>query len=93
MNNHKRIDYLTRAEVLQKLSDAEVASVSNAESAERLKDGEEYLDLEHLDQGVRHAGATSADMGRVLPRKAVHEATWRKILSVVGSAPRRDGAP
>lgn len=93
MNSHQRLDYLTRAAVLQQLSDDEAASVSNAESAERLKDGEEYLDLEHLDQGVRQAGVAIADMGRVLPRKAVHEATWNRILSVVGTASRRDGGP
>ena len=87
MNSHKRTDYLTRAGVLALLSDDEIASVSNAESAERLKEGEEYLDLEHLDQGVRRAVAASADMGRVLPKGAIQEATWSKILKVAGAAP------
>ena len=84
MNSHKRIDYLTRDGVLKLLSDDEAASVSNAESAEELDEGDEYLDLEHLEEGVRKADGLIVIMGRVLPRKAVHEITWSKILAVVG---------
>ena len=54
--------------------------------------GDEYLDLEHLDEGVRKADSLIVDMGRVLPRKAIHEITWSKILAVVGGA-HRDAAP
>jgi hypothetical protein len=93
MNSHKRIDYLTRDGVLKLLSDDEAASVSNAESAEELDEGDEYLDLEHLDEGVHKADGLIVVMGRVLPRKAVHEVTWSKILSVVGRGAHRDGAP
>jgi len=80
MNDHKRSDYLTRDRVLKTLSDDENASVCTAETAERLDDGDEYLDLEQLDRGVRRAPKETTPMGRVLPRKAVHEGTWRKIL-------------
>jgi hypothetical protein len=80
MKNHEREQYLNRDAVLQLLSDAEVASVSTAETAARLQDGDEYLDLEHLDEGVQRAAAASTPMGRVLPRKAVQEETWGKIL-------------
>jgi hypothetical protein len=83
MNSHKRIDYLTRDGVLKLLSDDEAASVSNAESAEKLSEGDEYLDLEHLDEGVQKADGLIVIMGRVLPRKAVRETTWSKILAVV----------
>jgi len=93
MNSHKRIDYLTRDGVLKLLSDDEAASVSNAESAEKLSEGDEYLDLEHLDEGVRKADGLIVDMGRVLPRKAVHEITWSKILAVVGRGAHPDAAP
>jgi hypothetical protein len=72
--------YVTRDSVLKLLSDDEVARVSTAETAARLADGDEYLDLEHLDQGVRRADGTATPMGRVLPRKAVHADTWSKIL-------------
>ena len=92
MNSHKRIDYLTRDGVMKLLSDDEAASVSNAESAAHLDEGDEYLDLEHLDEGVRKADSLIVDMGRVLPRKAIHEITWSKILAVVGDA-HRDAAP
>ena len=93
MNSHKRIDYLTRDGVLKLLSDDEAASVSNAESAEGLDEGDEYLDLEHLDEGVHKADGLIVIMGRVLPRKAVHETTWSKILAVVGGGEHRDGTP
>ena len=79
MKDHDRDQYLNRDAILQLLSDAEVASVSTAETAHRLLDGEEYLDLEHLDGGVQRATPGTA-MGRVLPRKAVQEETWGKIL-------------
>ena len=36
--------------------------------------------LEQLEQGVRRALGPATPMGRVLPRKSVHEDTWRKIL-------------
>ena len=93
MNSHKRIDYLTRDGVMKLLSDDEAASVSNAESAAHLDEGDEYLDLEHLDEGVRKADSLIIDMGRVLPRKAIHEVTWSKILAVVGGAAHRDAVP
>jgi hypothetical protein len=92
-NSHKGAE--AAAEALRKtvlgfLSDDEVASVSTAETASGLLDGDEYLDLQALDQGVRRARGTAVAMGRVLPRKAVHEATWTKILAqlpVSGAAP------
>jgi hypothetical protein len=80
MNTEKRSEYLTRDSVLKLLSDAEVASVSTAETAPRLADGDEYLDLEQLARGVQQAPFTTP-MGRVLPRKAVREATWNAILA------------
>ncbi len=81
MKNDNRTEYVTRDVILKLLSDDEVARVSSAETAARLSDGDEYLDLEHLDQGVRRAAGTAAPMGRVLPRKAVQEGTWTKILT------------
>jgi len=71
----------TRDAILGLLSDEEVARVSTAETAPRLAVGDEFLDLEQLDLGVRRAPAMTAPMGQVLPRKAVHERTWTKILA------------
>ncbi|HYQ16763.1 MAG TPA: hypothetical protein VEQ58_13420 [Polyangiaceae bacterium] len=70
------------------LSDDEVTSVATAETAEKLADGDEYLDLERLHEGVQKAGSSPTPMGRVLPKKAIHEATWGKLLAQLKTAPR-----
>ncbi len=39
-------------------------------------------DLEHLDRGVQRAdAATKLTMGQVLPRAAIRDETWNKILA------------
>lgn len=81
MTTETRTDYVTRDSILKLLSDDEVAVVSNAETAARITDGDEYVDLEHLDQGVRRAQKATVHAGSVLPRKAVQEGTWSKILA------------
>jgi N-ethylmaleimide reductase len=82
-----RSEYLTREAVLRCLTDYEVAQVSTAETAERLDDADEYLDLEHLERGVqRPLGRSRAPMGTVLPRKAIHDLTWFKMLARIADA-------
>ncbi len=82
MTVSKRAELVVRETILKMLSSEEVARVSTAESASRLSEGEEYLDLEHLDQGVQRAqAATKVPMGQVLPRSAVGAETWSKILA------------
>jgi hypothetical protein len=81
MNPEKLTEYLTRDSLLRLLSDDEVASVSTAETAPRLASGDEYLDLEQLARGVQRAPVAGAAMSRILPRKAVREATWSAILA------------
>jgi len=83
MNTAKRNEYVTRDSMLKLLSDDEVASVTTAETAARLPDGDEYLDLEQLGQGVQRAARKSAPLGMVLPKKALHENTWNKILKLL----------
>jgi hypothetical protein len=81
MKNDTHADHTTRESILMLLSDDEVASVSAVEATARLLDGEEYLDLENLDQGVQNALVTAtAPMGHVLPRRSVREKTWGDIL-------------
>jgi hypothetical protein len=75
MTNQQRDAYVLRDGIINL-----VASVSTAETAEKFADGDEYIDLEQLDQGVLRAPAAATPMGRVLPRKAVHHDTWSKIL-------------
>ena len=82
MNNDKRREYLTRDGIMRVLSDDEVARASAAETTAKLSDGEEYIDLEHLDRGVLRArrGAT-ATVGMMIPWNAVPKDTWSKILT------------
>ena len=85
--SHLSTSYGTRESILNLLSDDEVASVSTAEAAPRLSDADEYLDLERLEEGVLTAQGTNPIMGRVLARKAVHDATWTKILTQLAAPP------
>jgi hypothetical protein len=92
MKTEKRTEYVTRDTILRLLSDEEIARVSIAETATNLADGDEYVDLEEPDQGVRRAhGAATAPMGHVLPRKAVREHTWDQIVGLL-SAHRAEAA-
>ena len=78
--------FLTRVAIQQLLSDGEVANVSSAEAKTHLRLGDEYLDLDHLQQGVQRADGTRASVENPLPRKAVHEDTWRRILRQLKAA-------
>jgi hypothetical protein len=75
---------LTREAVLALLSDTEVAKVSRAEGEPRLVEGDEYVDLEDPSAGVRQVHAKSAHSKSALPRSAVSDATWAKIVGLVG---------
>jgi hypothetical protein len=79
--NNCRTELVTRHSILTLLSDDEVASVSMAESAMALSHGDEYLDLTQLERGVRLATGASTTLGNVLPRRAVCDATWSKVLT------------
>jgi hypothetical protein len=74
---------VVRNRILNLLSDVEIATVSTDETAARLLDGDEYLDLERPSDGVLRAPDHVRPTGRVLPRRAVQDATWQKILSVL----------
>jgi hypothetical protein len=75
---------ITREAVLALLSDAEVARVSRAEDEPRLVEGDEYVDLEDPSAGVRQVHAKSVRPRKALPRSAVSDATWAKIVAIVG---------
>ena len=55
MTTPARAAYVSRDALLELLSDEEIAKVSTAEAASGLSQGDEYVDLEHLDQGVRRS--------------------------------------
>lgn len=92
MKNAERRDYVKREDILELLSADEVTNLNRAETAKGLAEGDEYLDFEHLADGVRKALSPTMPMGQVLPKKAVRQATWAKILlrlsSSEGAAPR-----
>lgn len=85
--------YITRDAILSMLSDAEVARVSTFESAPSLApgeeysavtlaEGEEYIDLARPERGVlRVEPGVRLDMAHVLPRSALSDGTWQRILS------------
>ena len=85
MKSDEQTEYVTRDRILKLLSDDEMGKGSTAETAAHLTAGDEYLDLEQLERGVQRAGGKATPMGRVLSRKAVHEATWGKILTLLAS--------
>jgi len=83
MTNTQRETYELRDGIMNLLSNDEVARVSTAETAKRLTDGDEYVDLKRLNQGVCRARGVSTPMDSIIPRKAVSETTWGKILMAV----------
>ena len=86
MSDASKTAVLTRAAILQFLSAGEVASVGSAEAATHLRRGDEYLDLENLQRGVQRADGTKTSVEDLLPHKAVHEDTWRRIVRHVNAA-------
>lgn len=81
MTNDARSNYITRDSILKLLSDDEISKVTTAETADRLTAGDEFIDLEKFDLGVQRATSQQTPMGRVLPKKAVHADTWKKIVA------------
>lgn len=82
MAKSSRAEHATREAILKLLSDDEISKVSASETAAGLIEGSEYLNLEHLDQGVQRArSATKVAMGQVLPRAAIRPETWDKVLA------------
>lgn len=87
MTTNLHDQYVTRESIMKLLSNDEVAKVSTAETTPKLQAGDEYIDLEHVGAGVKHA-AVGTNMDSVLPRKAVHSGTWTKILAHLAAAPK-----
>jgi hypothetical protein len=84
MTRNLKRETVTREAIPALLSDVEVARVSRAEDQPRLVDGDEYIDLEDPSVGVRQVHAKSPKPSRALPRSAVSESTWAKIVAIVG---------
>ncbi len=88
MSEAQRASYVSRHAILKLMSNDEIAKVSTAETATGLKAGDEYLDLEHLEHGIQRADtATKVNMGQAVPRNAVSNETWSKILDQLAVQP------
>ena len=88
MQNEQRSQYLNRRGILSLLTDEEIAQVSKEDAAVPLSEGDEYLDLGELEQGVRQAHGAALSMRLVLPKKVVHADTWSEILVQLEMLPR-----
>ena len=85
MTEASRSALVTKDAILSVLSDEETARVSTAEAAKLLHDGAEYIDLEHLDQGVQKVSSSTQkpSLATVIPKSAVSKETWAKIVAYV----------
>ncbi len=81
MDAERRTEFQTRDDIMNLLSQDEIGMVSAAEE-EQLPEGDEYLDLEHIELGVQNASADT-DFANALPRTAVSGETWGRILDVL----------
>lgn len=87
MGKHNRDKFITRDALMDTLSDEEISSVSGAEAHPNLVPGEEYLDLAHLGLGVRLAAEGDSTLRNVVPRRAVPDGTWHKLVKQLKKAP------
>jgi hypothetical protein len=79
--------HVMRDAILDLLSNEEVADVATDVSAQSLRAGDEYLDLEHVELGVRRASGLAIPAGYVLSRTAVSDLTWRRIVTTLVPRP------
>ena len=80
MSEDERITHITRQTIQELLSQDDGDPQSGLIVMSELSAGDEYLDLAHLEDGVRRAGGPSALDTDMLPRKAVCKDTWAKIM-------------
>ncbi len=91
MNHNRLTPSACRDDVLALLSDDERLALAAAPT-HRFAVGDEFLDLESLDAGVRTARGTGSPMIGLLPRSALREATWTKVLMYLQSTRARPRA-
>jgi hypothetical protein len=80
MKSKKEYEFISQENILKILNDEEAARVRLPATASQLADGDEFIDLTQIERGVQRAGKSNP-LADVLPRKAVHENTWRKIIA------------
>ena len=77
---------LDKEQVLALLTDEETARVSNVEAGYQLTHGDEYVDLDHLDEGLQHARGTVGSLGTIVTKKSVQHDTWSRIIAGLPAA-------
>ncbi len=81
--------YVTREDITNLLSDEEIARIAAAQ-ARWLSEGEDYVDLDHPEDGVHKVNSDAPPRpGHVVPRGLVGERAWSAILARLG----RSSAP
>lgn len=83
--------HVMRDAILDLLTNEEVAAVQREANARLMRAGEEYIDLEHVELGVRQASGLSIPRGYVLPRTAVSDMTWHRIVRTLIPRPTLRG--
>lgn len=86
MSGSTRDELSARNAIMMLLTDEENARVTTAEAGASLADGSEFLDLEHLERGIQRANSSSPlAMAHLIPRNAVGNDTWSKIVTHLSS--------
>ncbi len=83
MKTTMKTEMLTREMILSMLSDEENARVSTSEGGESLRPGDEYIDLRRIEDGVHRATGSVLAMAGLLPKKAVEDTTWERVVARV----------
>lgn len=86
MSASARDELSARNFIMMLLSDEETARVTTAEAGASLVEGSEFLDLDHLERGIQRAsGAATPEGADVIPRSAVGNDTWSRIVTHLSS--------
>jgi hypothetical protein len=75
--------YIAREAILELLSDEEAARVATAESVPPIE-GDEYIDLSDIASGIHQVHGAAKPLPSILPRSAVSDATWTRIVERIG---------
>ena len=75
------LEHATRDAIWELLSERDLGHMSRRDGGSELIEGDEYVDLGHLQGGVRRMEGPSPATGELLPRNALEGATWSRICA------------
>lgn len=87
MTSSDRSRDVMRDAILQLLSPSEVDTIVSSTTKARLGNGDEYVDLHHLELGVQRIRGAARPTGEVVVRKAIYEDTWRRVVRQLAATP------